>query len=91
MASTVSADGIGPTADCCVTELVAVHSEKFTKFCKISTLLLSYVVPVKRKVEILQNSEYMIFNLECHFKLLAFRPYKNLGEGKKLRIFQILY
>ena len=32
-----------------------IYSEKATKFCKISTLLLSYVVPVKSKVEILQN------------------------------------
>ena len=41
------------------------YSEKATKFCKISTLLLSYVVPVKSKVEISQNfvvfSEYMNF------------------------------
>ena len=40
--------------------------EKATKFCKIFTLLLFYVVPVKSKVEILQNfvafSEYMNFN-----------------------------
>ena len=39
--------------------------EKATNICKISTLLLSYVVPVKSKVEILQNfvasSEYMNF------------------------------
>ena len=44
-----------------------LYFEKATKFCKISTLLLSYVVPVKIKVEILQNfvafSEYMNFNL----------------------------
>ena len=43
-----------------------MYSEKATKFCKISTLLLFYVVPVKSKVEILQNfvafSEYMNFN-----------------------------
>ena len=36
-----------------------------TKFCEISTFLLSYVVPVKSKVEISQNfvafSEYMNF------------------------------
>ena len=43
-----------------------IYSEKATKFCEISTLLLlSYVVPVKSKVEILQNfvtfSEYMNF------------------------------
>ena len=43
-----------------------IYSEKATKFCKISTLLLSYVVPVKSKVDISQNfvafSEYMNFN-----------------------------
>ena len=42
-----------------------MYSEKATKFCEISTLLLSYVVPVKNKVEISQNfvafSEYMSF------------------------------
>ena len=42
-----------------------MYSEKATKFCEISTLLLFYVVPVKSKVEILQNfvafSEYMNF------------------------------
>ena len=40
--------------------------EKATKFCEISTLLLSYGVPVKSKVEISQNfvafSENMNFN-----------------------------
>ena len=43
-----------------------IYSEA-TKFCEISTLLLSYVVPVKSKVEILQTfvafSEYMNFNI----------------------------
>ena len=42
-----------------------IYSEKVTKFCKIFTLILSYVVPVKSKVEILQNFvaflEYMNF------------------------------
>ena len=42
-----------------------VYSEKAAKFCEIFTLLLSYVVPVKSKVNILQNfvafSEYMNF------------------------------
>ena len=45
-----------------------IYSDKATKFCEISTLLLSYVVPVKSKVEISQNfaafSEYMNFNRE---------------------------
>ena len=42
-----------------------IYSEKATKFCEIFTLLLSYVVPVKSKVKILQNFvaflEYMNF------------------------------
>ena len=44
-----------------------IYSEKATQFWKISTLLLSYVVPVKSKVESSQNfvtfSEYMNFTL----------------------------
>ena len=46
-----------------------IYSEKATKFCEISTNYLSYVLPVKIKVEILQNfvafSENMNFNKEC--------------------------
>ena len=42
-----------------------MYFEKATKFCKIFTLLLSYVVPVKSKVKISRNfvafSEYMNF------------------------------
>ena len=42
-----------------------MFSKKATKFCEIFTLRLSYVVPVKSKVKILQNfvafSEYMNF------------------------------
>ena len=48
-----------------------IYSEKVTKFWKISTLLLSYVVPVKSKVEILQNFvpflEYMNFTAQSRF------------------------
>ena len=43
-----------------------IYSEKATKFCDISTVDLSYVVPVKSTVKILQNfvafSEYMKFS-----------------------------
>ena len=43
-----------------------MYSEKATKFCEIYTLLLAYVVPVKKKVKISQNfvafSEYMNFS-----------------------------
>ena len=42
-----------------------IYSEKTKKFCEISTVDLSYVVPVKSTVEISQNivafSEYMNF------------------------------
>ena len=37
------------------TKMKFIYSEKATKFCKIFTLLLSYVVPVKSKVKISQN------------------------------------
>ena len=43
-----------------------IYSEKATKFCEISTLLLTVCTVVKSKVEISQNvvafSEYMNFN-----------------------------
>ena len=43
-----------------------IYSEKATKFCEISTVDLSYIVPVKSTVEISQNfvafSEYRNFN-----------------------------
>ena len=54
-----------------------IYSEKVTKFWEISTVDLSYVVPVIFRVEILQNfvafSEYMNFNnLEFQqFSILA--------------------
>ena len=65
-----------------------------TKFCKISTIELSYVVPVKSTVEILQNfmasSEYTnsifyILKVEAkqpQLKLVAFNEVLKL-EGKK--------
>ena len=43
-----------------------MYSEKATQFYEISTLILFYVMPVKNKVEILQNFvrflEYINFN-----------------------------
>ena len=55
-----------------------IYSEKATKFCEIFPLLLSYVVPVKSNVEILQNfvafSEYINFNGQLFyykFKIIA--------------------
>ena len=58
-----------------------MYSEKATKLCKIFTLLLSYVVPVKSKVKISQNfvafSEYMNFNtiIFYHLYLLGLTKY----------------
>ena len=40
-----------------------IYSEKATKFCEISTLILSYVVPVKSKVEISPSQN--IWTLHC--------------------------
>ena len=42
-----------------------IYSEKATKLCEISTLLLSFVVPVKSKVEILQN--FVAFSVYMNF------------------------
>ena len=54
----------------CLNSLKFIYSEKATKFCEISTLLLSNVVPVKSKVAISQNfvafSEYMNINKIFH-------------------------
>ena len=36
-------------------EVKFIYSEKATKFCEISTFLLSYVVPFRSKVAISQN------------------------------------
>ena len=68
-------------------QIKVIYSEITTKFCEISTLLLSYVVPVKSKVEISQNfvafSEYM--NFIFHFLKMKKRCYnvmkKCAGSG----------
>ena len=48
-----------------VSHVKFIYSEKATKLCEISTLLLSYVVPVKSKVEILQN--FVAFSVYMNF------------------------
>ena len=53
----------------CSSILKFIYSEKATKFCKISTLLLSYIVPIKSKVEILQNC--VVFSENINFKNMA--------------------
>ena len=44
--------------------LKLIYSEKATKFCKISTLLVSCVVPVKSKVENFSNFVTFSENLD---------------------------
>ena len=59
-----------------------IYSEKATKFCEISTVDLSYVVPVKSTVEISQNfvSEYMNFMpLTCTTYIKAMKSSPLLG------------
>ena len=59
-----------------------IYSEKATKFCEISTIDFSYVVPVKSAaVEILQNfvafSEYMNFTVSSSRNRKAIHLYCN--------------
>ena len=44
-----------------------IYSEKATKFREISTVDLSYEVPIKSKVEILQN--FVAFSENMNFKM----------------------
>ena len=61
-------------------------------FCKITTLDLSHVVPVKSTVEILQNfvafSEYMNFNWKISEKYLTIRIQINLHLDPTLNLFK---
>ena len=76
-----------------------IYSENATKFCEIFTLLLSYVLPVKSKVKILQNlvafSEYMNFTrvetrqpvttlMMQALPILKFTIIKKLGLQRKI-------
>ena len=68
-----------------------IYSEKATKFCEISTLLLSYVVPVKSKVKISQNfvafSEYVNFTkLYPNFYMEWMKNRSNIFEAVEIRI-----
>ena len=61
-----------------------MYFEKATKVCEISTVDLSYVVPVKSTVEILQNFvaflEYMNFNEEKLRQEVFMRFWNNILE-----------
>ena len=55
-----------------------IYSEKVSKFCEFSTNYLSYVLPVKQLVEILQKfvafSEYMNFKkVNCFLPQMMLR------------------
>ena len=67
-----------------------MYFEKATKYCEISTLDLSYVVPVKSTVEILQNfvafSEYMnSWSISHIFGVLW--AVRSIIRGKKFEFF----
>ena len=57
-----------------------IYSEKVTQFCEIPTLIFSYVVPVKSKVEILKFfvsfSEYMNFTITSRGVVTLLEPTK---------------
>ena len=74
--------------------LKSIYYEKATKFREISTLLLSYVVPVKSNVEISQNfvafSEYMNFmNIDKSFSSCSNSYYFNF-QWKFIPLVRIL-
>ena len=83
-----------------MTILKLIYCEKATKFCKIFTLLLSYVVPAKSKVKISQNfvafSEYMnltkILNVLCSKSIPNFcRHYAMSVFKRKNNVFGTLF
>ena len=55
-------------------QIKLIYSEKALKFCEISIVDLSYIVPVKSTVKILQN-------------FVAFSEYMNFTTGKYVIIF----
>ena len=60
-----------------IVDILKFNSKKATKFCKISTVDLSYVVPVKSTVEISQNFVAFLWtlpieHLRFHQKFLYF-------------------
>ena len=70
-----------------------IYSEKATKFCKIFTLLFSYVVPVKCNVKISPNfvafSEYMNFKSKRKRKTLYCSCFRDRGMLMGLNFFSI--
>ena len=64
-----------------------IYSEKATNFCEISTLLLSYVVPVKSKVEISQN--FVAFSDYINFKCIELASKVLHGHFGSVCLFQV--
>ena len=72
-------------------KLKFVYSEKATKFCEISTLLLSTVHTDKSKVDISQNfvafSEYMNFTSDTLYTFKTSQIFsKNLEKSENLSL-----
>ena len=62
-----------------------IYSEKATKFCEISALLLSYVVPIKSKLDISQN--FVAFLEFTNFKARNQKDFLTaLGIGIRIRM-----
>ena len=55
-----------------------IYSEKATKFCEISIVDLSFIVPIKFMVEISQN--FVVFSEDINFN------WQNISISKKFRI-----
>ena len=68
---------------CQMTVLKFIYSEKATKFCEISTLLLSYAVPVKSNVEISQKN-FLPSQNKWTLKHSATKPDLELKTGNKM-------
>ena len=66
-----------------------IYSEKSTKFCEISTVDLSYVVPVKSTVEISQK--FVAFSEYMNFITDSVRFLVNIFEVKKAFCYQKLF
>ena len=65
-----------------------IYSEKATKFCKISTVDLSYVVTVKSTVEI---SQYFVAFSEYKYGLYTSDKEHLLTESRKIEWIQHTY
>ena len=66
-------------------DLKFIYSEKAIKFCRILTLLLSYVMPVKSKLKISQN--FVAFSEFMNFKCQKILGHKFKKINNKVQLF----